>query len=71
MFYTRALAGTNPTPDVLDQGDKAAKAILENINTPPPNVTEAQWKTARTDVENPGAHHARMDRAAAQELGRG
>lgn len=51
MFYTRALAGTNPTPEVLDQGDKAAKAILENINTPPPNVTEAQWKTARTDVE--------------------
>jgi tetratricopeptide (TPR) repeat protein len=52
MFYTRALAGSNPTPDVLDQGDKAAKAIIENINTPPPNVTEEQWKTARTDVEN-------------------
>jgi tetratricopeptide (TPR) repeat protein len=52
MFYTRALAGNNPTPEVLDQGDKAAKAILENINTPPPNVTEDQWKTARTDVEN-------------------
>jgi tetratricopeptide (TPR) repeat protein len=52
MFYTRALAGSNPTPDVLDQGDKAAKAILDNINTPPPNVTEDQWKTARTDVEN-------------------
>lgn len=52
MFYTRALAGANPTPEVLDQGEKAAKAILENINTPPPNVTEDQWKTARTDVEN-------------------
>lgn len=52
MYFTRALAGSNPTPEVLDQGDKAAKAILENINTPPPNVTEAQWKTARTDVEN-------------------
>jgi tetratricopeptide (TPR) repeat protein len=52
MFFTRALAGSNPTPEVLDQGDKAAKAILENINTPPPNVTEDQWKTARTDVEN-------------------
>ena len=52
MFYTRALAGNTPTPEVLDQGDKAAKAILENINTPPPNVTEDQWKTARTDVEN-------------------
>lgn len=52
MFFTRALAGTNPTPEILDQGDKAAKAIIENINTPPPNVTEDQWKTARTDVEN-------------------
>ena len=52
MFFTRALAGSNPTPELLDQGDKAAKAILENINTPPPNVTEDQWKTARTDVEN-------------------
>jgi tetratricopeptide (TPR) repeat protein len=52
MFYTRALAGNSPTPEVLDQGEKAAKAIVENINTPPPNVTEAQWKTARTDVEN-------------------
>ncbi len=51
MFYTRALAGNNPTPEVLDQGEKAAKAIVDNINTPPPNVTEAQWKTARTDVE--------------------
>jgi tetratricopeptide (TPR) repeat protein len=52
MFYTRALAGNSPTPEVLDQGEKAAKAIVENINTPPPNVTEDQWKTARTDVEN-------------------
>jgi tetratricopeptide (TPR) repeat protein len=52
MFYTRALAGSNPTPEVLDQGEKATKAILDNINTPPPNVTEDQWKTARTDVEN-------------------
>ena len=52
MYFTRSLAGSNPTPELLDQGDKAAKAILENINTPPPNVTEDQWKTARTDVEN-------------------
>jgi tetratricopeptide (TPR) repeat protein len=52
MYYTRALAGSNPTPEVLDQGEKAAKTILENIDTPPPNVTEGQWKTARTDVEN-------------------
>jgi tetratricopeptide (TPR) repeat protein len=52
MFYTRALAGNNPTPEVLDQGEKAAKAILANIDTPPPNVTAEQWTKARTDVEN-------------------
>src|SRR5260370_1249220 len=51
MYFTQALAGANPQPDVLDQGEKAANAILANINTPPPNVTEEQWKTARTDVE--------------------
>jgi tetratricopeptide (TPR) repeat protein len=52
MFYTRALTVNNPTPDLLDQGEKAAKAILENINTPPPSVTEEQWKNARVEVEN-------------------
>jgi hypothetical protein len=51
MFYTRTLAGNNPTPDVLDQGEKAAAAIVANIDTPPPNVTEAQWKGARPGVE--------------------
>ncbi len=52
MFFTRPLGGNSPTPEVLDQGNKAAQAIVDNINTPPPNVTEEQWKTARTDVEN-------------------
>jgi tetratricopeptide (TPR) repeat protein len=51
MYFTRALAGNNPTPDVLDQGEKATTALLANIDTPPPNVTEAQWKGARTPVE--------------------
>jgi hypothetical protein len=51
MYFTRALAGNNPTPDVLDQGEKAATAILANIDTPPPNVTADQWKGARTGVE--------------------
>jgi hypothetical protein len=54
MYFTRALAGNNPTPDVLDQGEKAAVAIVANIDTPPPNVTEAQWKGARTGVETLG-----------------
>jgi tetratricopeptide (TPR) repeat protein len=51
MYFTRALAGNNPTPDVLDQGEKAAQAIVANIDTPPPNVTADQWKGARTAVE--------------------
>jgi tetratricopeptide (TPR) repeat protein len=51
MYFTRALAGNNPTPDVLDQGEKATTALLANIDTPPPNVTADQWKGARTPVE--------------------
>jgi tetratricopeptide (TPR) repeat protein len=54
MYFTRALAGANPTPDVLDQGEKAAAAIVANIDTPPPNVTVDQWKGARTGVETLG-----------------
>ena len=49
--FTRALAGNNPTPDVLDQGEKASKALLAGINTPPANVTEDQWKAQKPQVE--------------------
>jgi tetratricopeptide (TPR) repeat protein len=51
VSLTRAVAGNNPTPDVLDQGEKATTALLGNIDTPPPNVTADQWKGARTPVE--------------------
>ncbi len=51
MSFTRALAGNNPTPDVLDQGEKATTALLANIDTPPPNVTADKWKAARSPVE--------------------
>jgi tetratricopeptide (TPR) repeat protein len=51
MYFTRALAGNTPTPEVLDQGEKAAAAIVANIDTPPPNVTADQWKGARPGVE--------------------
>jgi tetratricopeptide (TPR) repeat protein len=51
MYFTRALAGDKPTPDVLDPGEKAATAFLANIDTPPPNVTPEQWKGARAPVE--------------------
>jgi len=55
MLFTQPLYLANQSPDVLEQGEKAAKTILENINTPPPNVTEEQWKTLRPQVE-PLAH---------------
>jgi tetratricopeptide (TPR) repeat protein len=51
MSYTRAVAGDKPTPDVLDQGEKATGALLGNIDAPPPGVTADQWKGARTPVE--------------------
>jgi tetratricopeptide (TPR) repeat protein len=54
MFFTRALAGNNPTPEILDQGEKATTALLANIDAPPPNVTADQWKTARPPVETLG-----------------
>jgi tetratricopeptide (TPR) repeat protein len=51
MYFTRALTGDKPTPEVLDQGEKATTALLANIDTPPANVTADQWKGARTPVE--------------------
>jgi tetratricopeptide (TPR) repeat protein len=51
MSYTRAVAGDKPTPDALDQGEKATGALLGNIDAPPPGVTADQWKGARTPVE--------------------
>ncbi len=51
MYFTQLLYNANHSEDALDQGEKAAKTILENINTPPPNVTEEQWKSLRPQVE--------------------
>ena len=51
LTFTQALAGSNPTPDVLEQGEKAANTILENINTAPANFTAEQWKNQRPQVE--------------------
>jgi tetratricopeptide (TPR) repeat protein len=51
MSLTRAVAGDKPTPEVLDPGEKATNALLANIDTPPPGVTDAQWKDARTPVQ--------------------
>jgi len=55
MYFTRALAGDKPTPEVLDPGEKAATAFLEGC----PRAGRSA-----------GPHHAGMDRDATQELGR-
>ena len=49
--YTQALAGSPPAADVMDQGEKAAQALLANIETVPPNFTPENWKTQRPQVE--------------------
>jgi tetratricopeptide (TPR) repeat protein len=36
---------------VLDQGDKAAKALLAILDKVPPNFTEEQWKTQKPQIE--------------------
>lgn len=51
VTFTQALAGNNPTPDVLDQGEKAASELVANIDTAPPNFTADQWKAQRPQVE--------------------
>jgi tetratricopeptide (TPR) repeat protein len=51
VSFTQALAGQNPTPDVLDQGEKASKALLANLDKVPPNFTEETWKTQKPQVE--------------------
>lgn len=51
MLFTQPLYTANQSPEILDEGDKAAKAILATIDTPPPNVTAAQWAKLRPDVE--------------------
>ena len=51
VSFTQALAGQNPTPDVLDQGEKASRALLANLDKIPPNFTEEQWKNQRPQIE--------------------
>jgi tetratricopeptide (TPR) repeat protein len=51
MLFTQGLYTQNQSPDVLDQGEKAAQAILAGIDTPPPNVTAEQWAKLRPDIE--------------------
>lgn len=51
MLFTQPLYSQNQSPDILNEGEKAAKAILGSIDTPPPNVTADQWAKLRPDVE--------------------
>jgi len=51
VTLTQSLAGANPTPAVLDQGEKAATALL-SVNDPPANLTAAQWTTQKPQVQN-------------------
>ena len=51
MYFTQALYTSNQSPEVLDQGEKAANTILGSIDTPPPGVTADQWAKLRPDIE--------------------
>jgi len=51
MLFTLPLYGQNQSPDILDEGEKAAKAILASLDTPPPGVDAAQWPNLRPQVE--------------------
>jgi tetratricopeptide (TPR) repeat protein len=50
MLFTQTLYAQNQSPDVLDQGEKAAQAILAGIDTPPAGVTFDQWAKLRPDI---------------------
>jgi tetratricopeptide (TPR) repeat protein len=51
VTLTQSLAGASPTPAVLEQGEKAATALL-SVNDPPANLTAAQWTTQKPQVQN-------------------
>jgi tetratricopeptide (TPR) repeat protein len=51
VTLTQSLAGANPTPAVLDQGEKAATALI-GIDTPPATLTPEQWATQKPQVQN-------------------
>jgi tetratricopeptide (TPR) repeat protein len=51
MLFTQPLYGQNQSPDILDLGEKAAKSVLESLDTPPPGVAADQWAKLRPQVE--------------------
>ncbi len=51
MYFTQGLYGQSQSADVLDQGEKAAQAVLASIDAPPAGVAADQWAKLRPDVE--------------------
>jgi tetratricopeptide (TPR) repeat protein len=51
MLFTLPLYGQNQSPDILDEGEKAARGILAGLDTPPPGVAADQWPKLRPQVE--------------------
>ena len=51
VTLTQSAAGQNPTPAVLDTGEKAATALL-SVNDPPATMTPQQWAAQKPQVQN-------------------
>ena len=51
VTLTQSAAGQPPAPAVLDQGEKAATALL-GVNDPPPTIKADQWATQKPQVQN-------------------
>lgn len=51
MVFTIPLYSQNQSPEILDEGDKAAKGVLMSLDTPPPGVAADQWSKLRPQVE--------------------
>jgi tetratricopeptide (TPR) repeat protein len=51
VTLVQAVAGQTPAPAVLDQGQKAATALI-NVNDAPATMTPQQWATQKPQVQN-------------------
>ncbi len=51
MYFTIPLYAQNQSPDILSDGEMAAKAVLANLGTPPPNVKAEDWDKLKPQLE--------------------
>ncbi|HEX5230127.1 MAG TPA: hypothetical protein VFW44_20585 [Bryobacteraceae bacterium] len=51
MLFTQPLYTANQNKDILDEGEKSAKAVIAGIEMPPPGVAADQWAKLRPQVE--------------------